>query len=128
MATEDWKLQVSIRTSASQHADMINIRANTPDELSVLLVGIGDYSHQIAAVSKLVQGAYVVLPLATSPSTQGTTPSTSSAPTPPSEASPTCIHGPRKYLAGISKKTGKPYKMWVCPQPQGAEQCQPVNP
>jgi len=131
MATDDYKLQVSIRTSASQHADMINIRANTPDELSVLLEGIGDYSNQIAAVAKLVQAAYTVLPLATSPSTQGTTPSISSAPAPEptatSTVAPTCQHGPRKHKSGVSSKTGRPYSMWVCPLPQGPEQCKPVN-
>ena len=47
MSTEDWKLQVSYKTPGG---DMINIRANTADELSVLLEGIGDYSPQIAAV------------------------------------------------------------------------------
>ena len=127
MTTEDWKLQVSIRTSASQHADMINVRANTADELSVLLEGIGDYSHQIAAVAKLVQGAYIVLPLATSPSIQDTKPSTSSETSPVPAASPTCVHGNRKYLTGVSKKNGKPYAMWVCPQPFGSVQCEPVN-
>ncbi len=38
---EDWKLQVSYKTPAG---DMINVRANTADELSVLLEGVGDYS------------------------------------------------------------------------------------
>lgn len=123
--TEDWKLQVSYRTDGG---DMINIRANTADELSVLLEGIGDYSSQIAAVRGLITGAYVTIPLATSSSTPATPLSTPSEPTPPMQASPTCIHGPRKYLSGISKKTGKPYKMWVCPQPQGADQCPVMNP
>ena len=36
---EEWKLQVSYKTGSG---DMINIRANTADELSVLLEGIGD--------------------------------------------------------------------------------------
>ena len=128
MATEDWKLQVSYKTPSG---DMINIRANTADELSVLIEGIGDYSHQIAAVAKLVQGAYTLHPLATSPSTPGTTPSTSSAPTPEPTASatvaPTCQHGARKHKSGVSAKTGRPYSMWVCPLPQGPEQCKPVN-
>jgi len=47
MSTEDWKLQVSYKTPTG---DMINVRANTSDELSVLVVGVGDYSVQIAAV------------------------------------------------------------------------------
>lgn len=132
---EDWKLQVSYKTPAG---DMINIRAQTNDELSVLLEGIGDYSTQIAAVQRLVVGAYGVAPLATSPSIQSTPPSVSSAP-PQAQApsamapatqtqgGPTCQHGPRKYKSGISSKTGNPYAMWVCPMPQGADQCKPVN-
>jgi hypothetical protein len=74
---EEWKLQVSYKTPSG---DMINVRAQTVDELSVLLEGIGDYSHQVASVQRLIVGAYGALPLATSPSTQGTAPSTSSAP------------------------------------------------
>ena len=102
---EDWKLQVSYKTPSG---DMINIRAHTNDELSVLLEGIGDYSTQIAAVQRLVVGAYGLAPLATPPSTQGTAPSISSAPpqaqapsamapATPVQGGPTCQHGPRKY-------------------------------
>jgi len=129
---EDWKLQVSYKTNTG---DLINIRANTADELSVLLEGIGDFSTQIAAVQRLIVGAGVAAPLATSPSTQGTTPPPYSAP-PQAQApsatvaptsGPTCVHGARKYKSGISSKTGNPYAMWVCPQPQGADQCKPVN-
>ena len=132
---EEWKLQVSYKTPAG---DMINVRAQTADELSVLLESLGDYSTQVAAVQRLVVGAYGVAPLATSPSTQGTTPPVSSAP-PQAQApsamapqtqqhgGPTCQHGPRKYKSGISSKTGNPYAMWVCPMPQGADQCKPVN-
>jgi hypothetical protein len=127
MANEDWKLQVSIRTSASKDSDMINVRANTAEELSVLLEGISDYSTQIAATAKMVQGAYGVSPLGTTGSTVGTTPAVTSSIAPTSGASPTCVHGNRKFLSGISKKNGKPYKMWVCPEPQGPTQCQAVN-
>lgn len=131
---EDWKLQVSYKTPSG---DMINIRANTADELSVLLEGIGDYSTQIASVQRLVVGAYGAAPLATSPSTTSTAQFTSSVPpqaqapsaiTPTtSQSGPVCIHGPRKHKSGISSKTGNPYSMWVCPMPQGADQCKPVN-
>jgi hypothetical protein len=132
---EDWKLQVSYKTPSG---DMINVRAQTADELSVLLEGIGDYSHQVASVQRLIVGAYGALPLVTSPSTQGTTPPASSvppqaqapsatAPTTQQQGGPTCQHGPRKYKSGISSKTGNPYAMWVCPMPQGADQCKPVN-
>jgi hypothetical protein len=129
VASEDYKLQVSYKVGSA--GDMINVRANTADELSVLLEGIGDYSSQIASVRGLLQGAYNTIPLVISGSTPDTRPSTSSAPTPPPQAdslvAPTCVHGPRKLLQGISKKNGKPYKMWVCTMPQGPEQCQPAN-
>ena len=137
---EDWKLQVSYKTPAG---DMINIRAQTADELSVLLEGVGDYSTQIASVQRLVVGAYTVAPLGTPSSTPGIATSGSSAPTqvavqsltpPPSAvtpsgtASPTCVHGPRIFRQGMSAKTGKPYAFWACPTPQGTpDQCKPVN-
>lgn len=124
MNNDDWKLQVSYKTPSG---DMINIRANTADELSVLLEGIGDYSPQIAAVQKLLTGAYNVAPLSTPSSTPSITPPVSSVPDQAKTASPTCIHGPRVFRSGISKKTGQPYAFWSCPQPQGADQCKPVN-
>jgi hypothetical protein len=126
MSDEGFKVQVNYKTPTGT---LINVRANTTDELSVLLEGVGDYATQIAAVQQLINAAEGVAPLSTPPSTPSITPPNNFAPTPPPPASagPTCVHGPRKYLAGVSKKTGQPYSMWVCPQPQGAEQCKPVN-
>jgi hypothetical protein len=136
MANEDWKLQVSYTIP---NGPMINVRAQSADELSVLLEGTGDYSTQIAAVQSLIKAAFAAAPLVTLPTTVGTEQSTNFAPpqaavapvtsAPPQggAAGPTCIHGNRKYKSGISQKTGNPYAMWVCPQPQGAEQCKPVN-
>jgi hypothetical protein len=126
---EDWKLQVSYKTPGG---DMINVRANTADELSVLLEGIGDYSTQIASVGKLVVGASNSAPLSTPTTTTSIKPPQSSAPPQASapsatSAGPTCQHGARKFKSGISSKTGNPYSMWVCPMPQGADQCKPVN-
>ena len=130
MSAEEWKLQVSVK---SPNGDLINIRANSAEELSVLLEGISDYSTQIAATQKMVHGAYNVSPLATTTSTVDNPPWATSAPAQtaaPSAmglSSPTCVHGPRKFLSGISKKNGKPYRMWVCQQPQDQGQCSPVN-
>jgi len=124
MNNEDWKLQVSYKTGAG---DMINIRANTADELSVLLEGISDYSTQIAATGRMLGAAYNTAPLETPSSTPVTTPKVSSVPDQAKQASPTCIHGPRVFRSGVSKKNGQPYAFWSCPQPQGADQCKPVN-
>lgn len=126
---EDWKLQVSYKTPTG---DMINVRANTADELSVLLEGVGDYSTQIAATQQKIVLSYNLNPLSTSSSTASTAPMASSAPTPVSltsgTAAPTCVHGARIFRQGVSKSTGKPYAFWACPTPQGTpDQCKPVN-
>ncbi len=132
--SEEWKLQVSYKTS---NGDMINVRAQTADELSILLEGVGDFATQIAATQRLLSGVSAVAPLSTSSFTGDTAPPLSSTPpqaqapsvmaVAPVQGGPTCVHGPRKYKSGISSKTGNPYAMWVCPQPQGADQCRPVN-
>jgi len=133
MNNEDWKLQVSYKTPSG---DMINVRANTADELSVLLEGIGDYSPQIAAVQKLLTGAYNVAPLSTPSSTPSTTPPVSSVPDQAKQASggieetiqdrygnvwvynkagaPTCVRGTMVLKSGTSQ-AGKAYKCWSDP-------------
>ena len=130
---EDWKLQVNYKLATG---DLINIRANSADELSVLLEGIGDYATQIHATQRVLSQAGTVSPLSTTGSTISTPPPQSSTPpqaqapsstAPVTQGGPTCQHGPRKYKSGISSKTGNPYAMWVCPMPQGADQCKPVN-
>jgi hypothetical protein len=133
MSTDEWKLQVSIRTANHRDSDMINIRANTAEELSVLLEGISDFSTQIAATAKMVQGAYNVSPLATTTSTVDNPPWATSAPAPTAAPSatglstPTCVHGPRVFKSGTSNKTGNPYAFWACTAPQGPGQCKPQN-
>jgi hypothetical protein len=132
MATEDWRLQVSYKTPSG---DLINVRANTSEELSVLLEGVSDYSTQIAATGRMIQGAYTTSPLGTAGSTADTVQSPTSKTSPqagPSStgglSTPTCIHGPRVHRSGVSKKTGQPYSFWACPTPQGTpDQCKPAN-
>jgi hypothetical protein len=130
---EDWKLQVSYKTNGG---DMVNVRANTADELSVLLEGISDYSTQIAATGRMLNGAGVAAPLGTPTSTpaQQATPTFVTAPT--AEASggieetvqdrygniwvynkagaPTCVRGTMVLKSGISQ-AGKAYKCWSDP-------------
>lgn len=125
--SEEWKVQWSFKTPTG---DLVNVRAQSPEELSVLLEGISDVAGQAAATSGMIGAAFHAAPLATTNTTVASTPVTVSsviqAP-PPSAGTPTCVHGPRKFMSGISKKTGKPYSMYVCTQPQGDNQCSPVN-
>ena len=133
MNNEGYKLQVSYKTPTG---DMINVRADTSDELSVLLEGVGDYATQIASVQKLLVGAYNAAPLSVPVSTPPATAYSSPAPViqptgQPMTATPTCQHGQRIYKSGLSgpnsKQPGKPYSMWVCPMPQGPERCDVAN-
>ena len=131
---EDWKLQVNYKLPTG---DLINVRANSADELSVLLEGIGDYATQIHATQRMLVSAGTLAPLSITDTTTSTTPPPYSVPpqaqapfvsaAAPVQGGPTCQHGPRKYKSGISPKTGNPYAMWTCPLPMGPEQCKPVN-
>ena len=134
MTTENWKLQVSYKTSAG---DMINVRANTADELSVLLEGISDYSTQIAATAKMLNAATVAAPLVTTTSTPDTQapPTFVTAPTAPASGglaeetvhdrygnvwvynkpgAPTCIRGTMVLKSGVSQ-AGKAYTCYSDP-------------
>ena len=125
--SESWKIQVSYKTPAGE---LINVRANTGDELSVLLEGVSDYSTQIAATGKMLGASSVVAPLETTTSTADIPVWATSAPAPTQAPSstPTCIHGGRIFRQGVSKTNGKPYAFWACPTPQGTpDQCKPVN-
>ena len=131
---EDWKLQVSYKTNG---VDMVNIRAHTADELSILLEGISDYSTQIAATGRMLSGASVVAPLGTTISTpvQQHSPTFVTAPTSGAldtgveetihdrwgnvwvynkPGAPTCIRGTMVLKSGISQ-AGKAYKCWSDP-------------
>ena len=131
---EEWKLQVSYKIGSS---DMINVRANTADELSVLLESVGDYATQVAATNKLLSAAYTVAPLSTTSSTINTAQAPSLPVVQASEVSdtgveetvhdrygnvwvynkpgaPTCIRGTMVLKSAVSQ-AGKPYKCWSDP-------------
>lgn len=136
MTTDNWKVQWSFK---SPSGDLVNVRANSAEELSILLEGIAEVAGQASATSKAIEAVYTLAPLSTGGFTSAPTPPPSfatnsaapafatEAPLAPPTSGPTCLHGPRKFLSGISKKNGQPYKMWVCTQPQGTAQCSPVN-
>jgi hypothetical protein len=41
------------------------------------------------------------------------------------EVKPSCKHGERQFLTGVSPKTNKPYKGYMCPEKIKAQQCAP---
>jgi hypothetical protein len=133
---ENWRLQVSFKTPAGT---LINVRAVTGAELGILLGDISDeeLATQISSVESKLGLAHTLAPLGITPSTAAVTPAQSSqagsvAPASGTSVPPaTCIHGPRKLKQGLSgpksKVPGTPYSMWVCQQPQGPNQCPPMN-
>lgn len=44
----------------------------------------------------------------------------------PNGQTESCDHGEMKFLSGVSKKSGKPYKMFVCQSGDRDNECQPV--
>jgi hypothetical protein len=59
---EEWKLQVSYKLATG---DLINVRAQTADELSILLEGIGDFATQIHATQRMLTTGGTLAPLST---------------------------------------------------------------
>lgn len=59
-------------------------------------------------------------------SAPASTPAAPPAPVATPGGTPMCKHGPRKFVQGIGKASGKPFKMWACDTPQGTpDQCKP---
>jgi hypothetical protein len=117
---------------------MTNIRGNTIDEFVKNLMAFDDSVVElINKISSNLKVAGTLAPLTTSLATTNTAVTTSAidswSPTPPSVSipsegqAPVCVHGPMKWMEGVSSKTGKPYKFWACTGPR-ATQCKPVNP
>ncbi len=125
--SEEWKLQASFK---SPGGTLINVRAGSGAELEILLGDVKEITTQISAVETELGVAHTIAPLGTTPFTQGPAPVQNyqaQSVQPPSGTGPTCQHGNRIFKSGVSKSTGKPYSMWVCPTPQGTpDQCKPA--
>lgn len=132
--SENSAIQINWKTK--RDGMLINLRANTAEELDVLLDGI---TLRLAALLDLesttesMAGATVSSAKAVE-TVQNAFPNAQVVPTQPAQnyvtppaapgASPecTCGAGPMRLVpAGISKSTGKPYRaFYACPRPQGS--------
>ena len=130
MSEEGWKLQVSYKTPAGS---MINIRANSDEELQQLLTGVNQLALDVIAGEQKFTAVHTLAPL----STGGFTPTLSEvifsgtgfpsmppqvvvAPVTQATAGPTCLHGQRLFKSGA--KNGKSWSGWSCPAPRD-QQC-----
>lgn len=125
MSNEDWKIQVSPKTPSGT---LINIRANTAEEVSAILGGVQELVVEIIALEKALGAVTTLAPLSTGPSTAFPTapPTSVQAPvTAPVASGPTCVHGARKYVTGKSARG--PWSAWMCPTPKDSpDKCDPV--
>jgi hypothetical protein len=130
--SENSAIQINWKTK--RDGMLINLRANTPEELDVLLDGITlrltalldleQTTENMAGTAKAVEAVQNAFPNAQV--VTPTQPAHNYAPTPPSPGNGapecTCGAGPMRLVpAGISKSTGKPYRaFFACPRPQGS--------
>jgi hypothetical protein len=129
--SENSAIQINWKTK--RDGMLINLRANTPEELDVLLDGITmrlaalldleQTTEAMAGTSKAIEAVQNAFPNAQVVTPQP--PAHNYAPTPaPTSNSPECTCGAgamRLVPAGISKSTGKPYRaFYACPRPQAS--------
>lgn len=129
--SENSAIQINWKTK--RDGMLINLRANTPEELDVLLDGITmrlaalldleQTTEAMAGTSKAIEAVQNAFPNAQVVTPQP--PAHNYAPTPVAQGnSPECTCGAgamRLVPAGISKSTGKPYRaFYACPRPQAS--------
>lgn len=152
MTNQTSKIQVNIKTSDRQDAALINVYAETGQELDGLLQEVIRLSPLIAqakgavsvGASGLVQSAAVVNtqpqqgqePPQTRPLTPYEQPQAAPAPqwsqqppqqqfSQPATQGPVCQHGPMTHRSG--SKNGRDWSGYFCPTPKGTPgQCDPV--
>lgn len=137
--TDDYKLQTSVKVGANRD-DMINVRANSVEELNTLLDGLhGSYGFISSVMTDLANGtapppdptqqAVGTLQQNGFPETQQVQPGVVTPQAQPQTYGqrpppPQCIHGQMKYYEGTNKNGGA-FRAYFCPGPKGPNQCKP---
>lgn len=130
--SENSAIQINWKTK--KDGMLINLRANTAEELDVLLDGITlrlsalldleQTTESMAGTSKAIEAVQNAFPSAQVVTPQQPAHNYGPPPQAVGNGAPecTCGAGPMRLVpAGISKSTGKPYRaFFACPRPQGA--------
>lgn len=119
-ANENTKLQVNYKMGNT----MVNVYAIDQADLEKQLTSIQDIASLIVSTDSILSGvgaiAAVAAPLAEPVWATSTQPAVTATPS----TAPTCKHGAMTYREGMSQKTGKPWRAWMCPAPKGTpDQC-----
>jgi hypothetical protein len=140
--TENWKLQVSLKTPAGT---LINVRADNPGELASELDFVITKAGQIVEAEQAFTGtanvagalgAQNIQTQAQAPQQQNWgndgyqqqpppafAPQQQAAPAAPQGPAPSCVHGQMQYRTGNGAKG--PWQAYFCPTPKGTpNQCQ----
>lgn len=126
--TADPPLQLNIKFGPNKQypEDMLNLRADTPQQFDSLLSYVTEHVQEIIAAGELLRAAAVAAPVTQDeparPAQEKAQQAWGQQQQPAvagGQGNPSCVHGPRVYREGTSKASGKPYKMWACPLRQG---------
>ena len=129
-APSETRIQANFKTGPGQDAALINVYADSEEQMGALLDSLVRLAPAIASARSAVAGVgsiaqafpgSQVVQSETVPQqvqravqvAQDTAPQY--APNPNQPPAPTCQHGERIYKEGVSKQ-GKSYKGWFCPQ------------
>lgn len=119
--SSDAKIQLNFKTRAGS---LLNLYAQTAEEAKEQLDSLADLAGQIGEVEALLGAVSTV---STTLNSSGPNPQASApAGTPERGGGPVCHHGNYEYKEGVSKSSGKPYKMWRCPSTDRNDQCKPT--
>lgn len=122
-ANENTKIQVNYKLN---DGTMVNIYAVNQADLEAQLTTVQDLTALIATTGASLAGVSSL----TRPNVNQqvaelrATGTSNAAPSSTPTSTPTCKHGAMTYRTGISAKTGKEWKAWMCPAPKGTpDQC-----
>jgi hypothetical protein len=112
-AAPSTKLQVNLKSGQA----LVNVYADDPEELAMLLSEIGEKTGQIASLQAEMDAAYRVtagLGAASDVSSQGSGQQPARAAQGGPGPAPHCAHGARVYVSSRTQKD-IPFEAWDCP-------------
>lgn len=117
--SDDYAIQYSVKTPRDS---MLNLRASDPQEFEKVAAWALQNSARFIDLETAIKGVPAALAgnvthVAVQSNGQQGYPSNE----PPAAPGPSCMHGPMNFRSGTSKKTGKAYSGYFCPE----NQCSP---